>query len=79
MRKRLLVAALLLSAAAAPRAGELSEIDRQHLIALLEMTGSWLIDEVSTLSRAQVEFRRAPGSWSILARRAAVVATGASQ
>jgi uncharacterized damage-inducible protein DinB len=66
MRKSMLLSALVLSAAVSPGAAELSEPDRQHLVAHLEMTGSWLIDEVSSLSRAQLEFRRAPGSWSIL-------------
>jgi hypothetical protein len=41
-------------------------MERQHLVAHLEMTGSWLVDEVSGLSPAQLRFRPAPGSWSIL-------------
>ena len=60
-----LIAALLVSASVSPAAAELSDLDRQRLVAHLEMTGNWLIDEVSKLSRAQLEFRR-PGSWSIL-------------
>jgi len=47
-------------------AGSLTTLERQHLVAHLEMTGSWLVDEVSGLSRAQLEFRPAPGSWSII-------------
>ena len=43
----------------------LTEIDRQRLVAHLQMTGAWLIDEVSGLSPAQVTFRRAPEAWTI--------------
>lgn len=50
------------SAAAAP----MTTLERQHLIAHLEMTESWLADEVSGLSAAQLQFRRAPDAWSIL-------------
>lgn len=62
---RTAVATLALTAATAAQAGELSSIDRQRLVAHLEMTSSWLIDEVSGLSRAQLEFRSAPGAWTI--------------
>ena len=44
---------------------ELSELERQRLVAHLEMTSGWLLDELSGLSEAQLAFRRAPGSWSI--------------
>jgi hypothetical protein len=50
------------SALAAP----LTRMERQHLAAHLEMTGSWLPEVVSGLSPAQLRFRPAPGSWSIL-------------
>ena len=66
MHRRLVVSVLLLIAIASPAAAEISDSDRQHLVAHLEMTASWFIDEVSGLSRAQLEFRRAPGTWSIL-------------
>ena len=62
---RIAVATLALTAANAAQAGELSSIDRQRLVAHLEMTSSWLIDEVSGLSRAQLDFRPAPGAWTI--------------
>ena len=55
----------LLSLTRAPQA-QISALDRQRLAAHMEVTSSWLVDEVSKLSQAQVEFRRAPGSWSIL-------------
>jgi hypothetical protein len=47
-------------------AAHMTELERQRLVAHLEMTGSWLVDEVSGLSRAQLQFRRAPGTWSIM-------------
>ena len=50
------------TAAAAP----LTDMDRQRLIAHLELTASWLIDEISGLSSAQLSFRPAPGTWTIL-------------
>jgi hypothetical protein len=66
MRTPALVAALLLFATVSPGAAEITELERQRLVAHLEMTGRWFIDEVSNLSRAQLDFRRAPGTWSIL-------------
>jgi hypothetical protein len=50
------------SAAGAP----MSKVEREHLIVHMQMTESWLIDEVSNLSPGQVNFRMAPGRWSIL-------------
>ena len=47
-------------------AAPITEVERQRLVAHLEMTASWLSDEVSGLSPAQLSFRRAPGSWTIL-------------
>ena len=41
-------------------------LERQRLVAHLEMTGSWLPDEVSGLSPGQLQFRPAPGAWSIM-------------
>lgn len=46
--------------------GQLTALDRQRLVAHMEMTSAWLADEVSHLSQAQVEFRRAAGTWNIL-------------
>ena len=56
---------LAFCAGSAP-AASLTALERQHLVAHLEMTGRWLADEVSGLSPAQLRFRPAPGSWSIL-------------
>jgi hypothetical protein len=47
-------------------AGELTDSERQRLVSHLQMTSSWFLDEVGNLSSAQLEFRRAPGSWNIL-------------
>jgi hypothetical protein len=66
MRNTLVWTALVLSASICSAAAEITTLERQRLVAHLEMTGSWLIDEVSTLSRAQLDFRRAPASWNIM-------------
>ena len=47
-------------------AAPLNESERQRLIAHLNMTEGWLVDEVSGLSPAQLAYRRAPGVWTIL-------------
>ena len=47
-------------------AAPLTTLERQHFVAHLEMTESWLVDEVSGLSPAQLQFRRAPGTWTIM-------------
>jgi DinB superfamily len=65
MRAGALVLGLSLTAASSLSANEITGLERQRLVAHLEMTSSWLIDEVSNLSRAQLEFRRAPGTWTI--------------
>ena len=44
----------------------MTELERQRLVAHLEMTGAWLPDEVSGLSPAQLRFRPAPSTWNIL-------------
>jgi hypothetical protein len=59
----------LLSLALVPQpavAEQLTAVERQHLVAHLQMTESWLTDEVSGLSSAQLQFRTAPGRWTIL-------------
>ena len=48
------------------RAASLTDVERQRLIAHLDMTEHWLADEVSRLSPAQLAFRPAPDAWSIL-------------
>jgi hypothetical protein len=44
----------------------MTNLERQRLRAHLDMTASWLIDEVSSLSPAQLAFRPEPESWTIL-------------
>jgi hypothetical protein len=61
-----IVSASLILALAAPAATEpMKPVDRQRLIAHLEMTGQWLTSEVQGLSPAQLRFRMSPESWSI--------------
>jgi uncharacterized damage-inducible protein DinB len=45
---------------------EITSLERQRLVAHLEMTSSWLTEEVTGLSQAQLDFRPASGSWSIM-------------
>ena len=59
-------AVLVLGAATAGASAELTPLERQRLIAHMDMTGAWLLDEVTGLSQQQLEFRPASGSWSIL-------------
>lgn len=47
-------------------AAPISKTERQRIVAHLEMTESWLADEVLHLSPAQLRFRAAPGTWSVL-------------
>jgi len=62
---RLVIAALAL-AVIPLQAAEMTPIERSHLVAHLEMTRGWLIDEVSGLSRPQLEFRPSKDAWNIL-------------
>jgi hypothetical protein len=57
---------LLALNAGSAAAASLTSLERQRLVAHLEMTGNWLASEVSGLSPAQLQFRPAPGAWSIL-------------
>ncbi len=65
MTRTILLAAVLIVVTTASAAAELSDLERRRLAAHIEMTGTWLRDEVSGLSPAQLEFRRAPDAWSI--------------
>jgi uncharacterized damage-inducible protein DinB len=64
MRTMLLIAAL--AAGGSAPSPEITSLERQRLVAHLEMTESWLMNEVSSLSQSQLEFRPAAGGWSIL-------------
>jgi len=43
----------------------MTQRDRDNLVSHLQMTQSWLLDEVSGLSPAQLEFRLAPDRWTV--------------
>jgi len=60
-------AAALCALANPPRAfaSPMTQSEREHLVAHLEMTQAWLIDEVSPLSSAQLNFRPAPDRWTV--------------
>jgi hypothetical protein len=51
--------------ASGAKAGPITDIERQRLLAHMEMTSAWLIDEVTGLTPAQLAFKRAPEEWSI--------------
>lgn len=50
---------------ASPAMAEITDLERQRLLAHMEMTAGWLAGEVSGLTAEQYEFRPAPGQWSI--------------
>ena len=60
-----IAAMLLLTAHFAVGAPPLTGIERQRLIAHLAMTEQWLLDEVSRLSPAQLDYKPAPNAWSV--------------
>ena len=62
----LLIAVLAVSATVSLRSAELTTRERSRLVAHLEMTGSWLTDEVSNLSQEQLVFRPTSDAWSIM-------------
>jgi hypothetical protein len=64
--RMLLVAVLAVSATVSLRSAELTSRERSRLVAHLEMTGSWLTDEVSNLSQEQLVFRPTSAAWSIM-------------
>jgi hypothetical protein len=46
-------------------AGPMTARERQRLVSHLEMTESWLVDEIASLSKEQLEFRSEPSTWSV--------------
>ena len=67
MGKAMTLAGLLtLVVSGSARSGPLTDLERQRLIAHLDMTERWLTDEVSRLSSAQLAFKSAPDAWSIM-------------
>jgi hypothetical protein len=65
LRPAALVVAMLVTWTTAPSSESLTERERQHLLAHMDMTERWLLDEVRGLTEAQVQFRREPDSWNI--------------
>jgi hypothetical protein len=66
MRKLVLLTALAILAST-PLAGEpMKDGDRQRLLAHLDMTESWLAQELKGLTPAQLKFHMTPESWSIM-------------
>jgi hypothetical protein len=65
--RRVIAAAILIvfTASSAPGA-PLTDAERQRLLAHLEMTEAWLIDETAGLTVDQLKFRATPDSWSVL-------------
>ena len=64
--KTMTVAALaLLVGTISTTASTLTAVERQHLVAHLEMTAAWLADEVADLTPSQAGFRPARDAWTI--------------
>jgi uncharacterized damage-inducible protein DinB len=53
-------------AAAVAAEAQITDLERQRLVAHLEMTSAWLDDELAGVTPAQAAFRPGPGAWSIL-------------
>ena len=67
MRRSFLVGMLLnLTVVVGSAEPPITDLERRRLVAHLEMTASWLEDEVRGLSTAQATFRPARNSWTIL-------------
>ncbi|MCC6860489.1 MAG: DinB family protein [Bryobacterales bacterium] len=64
--KRMWVAVALLWLAGSAPAAPMTALERQRLVAHLEMTGAWLSEELAGLTSGQLRFKPAPQSWSIL-------------
>src|ERR1700728_953515 len=56
---------VFLATALSAFANPMTQVEREHLVAHLEMTQAWLTDEVSSLSAAQLNFRPAPDRWTV--------------
>jgi hypothetical protein len=66
MSTTMAVAALaLLVGTMTTTASTLTAVERQHLVAHLEMTAAWLADEVADLTPSQAGFRPARDAWTI--------------
>src|SRR5580693_4223955 len=56
---------LFLASTMSAFAHPISQEEREHVVAHLQMTQSWLTDEVSPLSTAQLNFRPSSDRWTI--------------
>jgi hypothetical protein len=63
--KRSIGVMLALAGAFIGTSAPLKKFERQRLVAHLEMTQSWLQDEVAGLSSTQLHFRPTPSAWNI--------------
>ena len=61
----MLLTGLVMLAAGMRGEAPITELERQRLLAHLEMTSAWLMDEVSGLSEAQLAFKPSKEAWSI--------------
>jgi hypothetical protein len=66
MLTKISIGALALTYVSIVTAAPLKKFERQRLIAHLELTQSWLQDEVAGLSPAQLQFRPVPSAWSVV-------------
>lgn len=57
---------LALVLCARPAWPEMEQVDRQRLLAHLDMTEAWLVSELAGLTPEQLRFRMSPDSWHIL-------------
>jgi hypothetical protein len=65
--KTFISVAVIVSVSLWPMSGApMTKMEREHVIVHMQMTESWLIDEVSNLSPAQLNYRTAPGRWTIV-------------
>src|SRR6267154_888729 len=66
MLAKISIGVLALTCVSIVTAAPLKKVERQRLIAHLELTQSWLQDEIAGLSAAQLQFRPALGAWSVV-------------
>ena len=66
MRTHVLAVTLVLVIAVPAIEAQMLDLERQRLVAHMEMTAAWLEDELANVSPAQAAFRPDRGVWSIL-------------
>jgi hypothetical protein len=57
---------VLLLSSGGSAAAQMTALERQRVVAHLDQTSAWLLDEVSGLSPAQLAFKPSADAWSIL-------------